>query len=147
MSLIIQENSNVFKTKFTTAGAFIVALLSLSLLALLERILYDAARILASGSLDYFQNIHVVILHSIIIIIFLLIALFTNLGVSNNQKYAIALLPYYIVAIFLSCQLLLQVSVYFYNHHTTLQFYVVMLALIIVSTYGIYFIQKKHIIE
>lgn len=147
MSFILQENNNVFKTKFTTAGGFIVVLLGFALLALAERVLYDAARLLAAGPLDYFDNINVVAMQAVIIIIFLIIALTINLSVAEHrQQYAIALLPYYVVSIFLSCQLLLQISVYFYNHHTTFQFYVVMLALIAVCTYGIYYIQNKRVI-
>jgi hypothetical protein len=147
MSLILQENNNVFKTKFTNAGGFIVVLLGFSLLALAERILYDAARLLVSGPLDYFENMNVIVMHAVIIIIFLIIALFINLSMATRrQQYAIALFPYYIISIILSCQLLLQISVYFYNHHTTFQFYVVMLFLIGVCTYGIYFVQSRHII-
>ncbi len=147
MSLILQENNNVFKTKFTTAGGFIVVLLGFSLLALAERVLYDAARLFASGPLDYFENINVILMHAIIIIMFLVVALFINLYVvENRQKYAISLVPYFIVSIYLSCQLLFQMSVYFYNHHTTFQFYVVMLALIGICTYGIYFVQNKYVL-
>jgi hypothetical protein len=147
MSLILQENNNVFKTKFTTAGGFIVVLLGFSLLALAERLLYDTARLLVPGPLDYFENLNVIAMHATVIIIFLILALSINLAVSKHrQQYAIALVPYFVVSIFLACQLLFQISVYFYNHHTTLQFYVVMLALIAVCTYGIYYIQNRHIV-
>jgi len=147
MSFILEENNNVFKTKFTTAGGFIVTFLGLALLALAERILYDAARLLVAPPLDYFDNLQVIAMHAAIIVLFLVIALFVNIAITGyKQKYAIALVPYYVVSIFLSCQLLLQVSIYFYNHHTTVQFYVVMLALIAVCTYGIYFIQKRQVI-
>jgi hypothetical protein len=146
MSLILEENNNVFKTKFTGSGSFIVILLGLASLALAERVLYDIARLLIIPPLNYFDNINIIIIHSLIVIIFLVIALTVNLSLSENKKqYAIALVPYYVVAIILSCQILLQISVYFYNHHTTTQFYVVMLALIAVCTYGIYYIQKRHV--
>lgn len=80
--------------------------------------------------------------------IFLIIALLVNVFISDKkQKYAIALVPYYVVSIFLCCQLILQVSVYFYHNHTTFQFYVVMLALIVICTYSIYFIQKNRLIN
>ena len=147
MSLILEENNNVFKTKFTTAGGFIITLLGLSLLALAERILYDTARLLIAPPLDYYNNINIIAMHAAIIIAFLVLALSLNVSLSGNRKqYAVVLVPYYFVSIILSLQLLLQVSVYFYNHHTTLQFYVVMLALIAVCTYGIYYIQKEHVI-
>ncbi len=147
MSLILEENNNVFKTKFTGSGSFIITLLGLALLALAERILYDTGRLLIAPPLDYFGNINVIIMHAVVIIAFLVLALTINVSLSENKKqYAIALVPYYVVSIILSCQLLLQISVYFYNHHTTLQFYVVMLALIAICTYGIYYIQKKYVV-
>lgn len=148
MSLVKEQNNNVFKTKFTTAGGFIVTLLGLALLALAERVLYDAGRLLVAPPLDYFDNINVIVMQAVIIIAFLSLALIINAAVSGKkQAYAIILAPYYVVSIILSCQLLLQVTGYFYNHHTTLQFYVVMLALICVCTYGIYHFQKKQVIE
>ncbi|MEK7585937.1 MAG: hypothetical protein AAB477_01740 [Patescibacteria group bacterium] len=146
-SLVKEQNSNVFKTKFTTAGGFIVTLLGLAILALMERVLYDAGRLMVSPPLDYLDNGGVIVVHGVIIILFLVIALVTNVSISSSkERYAIALVPYYVVSIILACQLLFQISVYFYNHHTTFQFYVVMIALIAVCTYGIYHIQKRRII-
>lgn len=146
-SLVKESNDNVFKTKFTTAGGFIVTLLGLAILALMERVLYDAGRLLVSPPLDYFENGGVIVLQGVIIIFFLVIALVANVSFPNKKvSYAIALVPYYVVSIILACQLLVQVSVYFYNHHTTFQFYVVMIALISVCTYGIYHIQKKRVL-
>ncbi|MDE2031261.1 MAG: hypothetical protein KGI58_03340 [Patescibacteria group bacterium] len=149
MSLIIeQNNNNIFKTKFTTVGGFIVTLLGLSILALAERILYDAGRLLVAPPLDYFDNMAVIVVHGIIIIFFLALALVTNMLIGpRKEKYAIALVPYYVVSIILSLQLLLQISVYFVNHHTTFEFYIVMLALIALCTYGIYYIQKRQVIK
>lgn len=147
MSFILEKNNNVFKTKFTTSGGFIVTLLGLSLFALAERVLYDTGRLLAPPPLDYFNNINVIGIHAAVIISFLIIALLINVSLSDHkQQYAIALVPYYFVSIILSCQLLFQTSVYFYHHHTTFQFYVVMLALIVICTYSIYHIQKRHVI-
>jgi hypothetical protein len=146
MSLIIEQNDNVFKTKFTTAGGFIVTLLGLAILAFMERVLYDAGRLLVSPPLDYLDNGGVIVIQGVIIIFFLVIALVLNVSFPDRKvRYAIALVPYYVVSIVLACQLLVQISVYFYNHHTNFQFYVVMIALIAVCTYGIYHIQKKRI--
>lgn len=145
MALVTQQNENVFRTKFTNTGGFIVTLLGLSLLALAERVLYDTGRLIALPPLDYFDNLGVIIVHAVVIIFFLVIALVLNLALSHRQeRYAVALVPYFVVSIILAMQLLLQVSVYFINHHTTIQFYVVMLALIIVCTYGIYLTQSRH---
>lgn len=149
MSLVIsQDNNNVFKTKFTNTGGFIVTLLGLSLLALAERVLYDTGRLIALPPLDYFDNLGVIIVHAFVIIFFLVVALVLNLALSHKQeRYAVALVPYFVVSIILAMQLLLQVSVYFINHHTTVQFYVVMLVLIIVCTYGIYLTQTRYKVE
>ena len=148
MSLILEQNNNVFKTKFTAAGSFIVVILGLTLLALAERVLYDAARLLTQPPLDYFDNVNVIVIHAAVTIASLIIALIFNLSLANHkQEYAIALVPYYVVSIVLSLQLVLQVSVFFYNHHTTAQFYIVMLLLTSICTYGIYYIQKRFIIE
>lgn len=147
MSLILEQNNNIFKTKFTTAGGFIVTLLGLSILALAERILYDVGRLLVAPPLNYFDNMGVIIIHGIVIIFFLALALISNMLIGpRKEKYAIALVPYYVVSIILALQLLLQISVYFINHHTTFQFYVVMIALTAVCTYGIYVVQKRHVI-
>lgn len=148
MSLILEQNNNIFKTKFTTAGGFIVTLLALSIIALAERILYDVGRLLVAPPLNYFDNMGVIVTQGIVIIFFLALALAANMLIGpRKEKYAIALVPYYVVSIFLSLQLLLQVSVYFVNHHTTFEFYVVMIALIALCTYGIYSIQKRFVIN
>ena len=144
MAFIAQQNSNVFKTKFTSAGGVIVVLLGLALLALGERILYDTGRLLVPPPLDYFDNASVIAMHAVVIILFIIIALVLNIAIGERkEKYAVALVPYYVVSIILAVQLLMQVSVYFYNHHTTVEFYVVMLALALVCTYSIYFLQKR----
>ncbi len=148
MALVTQQNDNVFKTKFTDVGGFIVTLLGLSLLALAERVLYDTGRLIALPPLDYFDNLGVIIVHAVVIICFLVVALILNISLSHRKdRYAVALVPYFVVSIILSMQLLLQVSVYFINHHTTVQFYVVMLALIAVCTYGMYLIQSRRVVE
>jgi len=145
MSLIIQSDQNVFKTKFTTLGSLIVILLSVTVLALMERILYDVARFFANPPVDYFDNISVIIVQAGVIILFLILALFVNLSIgSKKEKYAIALIPYFAVSIFLALQIAFQVSIYFYNHHTDFQFYVVMVALVVVCTWAIFFVQGRH---
>ena len=147
MSLIIKgDQQNIFKTQFTTLGSFIVFLLGATVLALAERILYDVARYFAVPPVDYFDNISVIIVQAGVIILILILALFANLSIGpKKEKYAIALFPYFLVSIFLALQLALQISVYFYNHHTDLEFYVVMILLIVICTYSIYHIQKRYI--
>jgi len=148
MSLIVQSEQNIFKTKFSTLGAFIVILLGCSILALAERVIYDLSRLVAPPPLDYFNNLSVIILQAGFVILFIIIALVVNLVVSGKkEKYAIALVPYFVVSIYLVVQIVFQLSVYFYNHHTTFEFYVVMSLLVLASTYGIYNIQSRYNIE
>ena len=145
MALIIKSEQNIFETKFSTLGLVIIFLLGFSILALAERILYDVARYFVVSSPDYFDNISVIIVHAVVIILFLIIALFVNLSVGQKkEKYAVALVPYFVVSIFLALQLAFQVSIYFYNHHTDFQFYIVMTALVVICTYAIYYIQSKY---
>lgn len=144
MPLIIKSEQNIFKTKFTTLGSFITILLTITVLALSERILYDVARLIASPPLDYFDNISVIVLHAFTVITFLIFALIINFSLGQRkEKYAIALIPYFFVSIFLAMQLILQISIYFYNHHTDAQFYIVMTTLVVVTTYAIYYIQDR----
>ncbi len=148
MSLIIQSEQNIFKTRFSTLGGFIVFLLGMSILALAERVMYDLSRFLTPPPLDYFNNLSVILLQAGFVILFVIIALMVNLGVSGKkEKYAIALVPYFVVSIILAIQIALQISVYFYNHHTTFEFYVVMFLLVIASTYGIYNVQSKYNVD
>jgi len=140
-----QADKSLLHYKFTPAGGLIVVLLVLALIALGERVLYDLARwITSGGNADYFDNLQVIVMHAIFIIAFLIISIFVNMIVGEKkEKYALALIPYFILSIVLSMQLTLQVAVYFGNHHTNIQFYLVMAALSLVCTVAIYFIQKR----
>lgn len=145
MALIIKTDQNIFKTQFSVLGNIVIVLLGCTVLALAERILYDIARIFAVPPVDYFENLSVIIVQAGFIILFLIIALFINISVgSRKEKYALALVPYFVVSIFLSLQLALQISVYFYNNHTNFQFYAVMSVLVVFCTYAIYLIQNKY---
>ena len=148
MQPTIETNTDsVFKTKFSVGGGFIVVLLGLAILALFERVLYDTGRLLAPPPLDYFSNFSVITVHTVVVLFFLVIALMANLSLSaRKEKYAVALVPYYIVSIILALQLVLQISVYFYNHHTTVEFYVMMIAIVAVATWGMYIVQRRHVI-
>ena len=137
-------HSNVFKTKFSTGGFFVVILLGLAILSLAERVLYDTGRLLVVPPLDYFNNIYVIGIHTVVVVLFLALAFGINISLGERkQKYAIALIPYFVVSIILALQLILQIAVYFSIHHTTFEFYLAMIAIIMTATYGMYIAQKK----
>jgi hypothetical protein len=138
------RNQNIFHQKLTPGVGFIVAILVLALIALAERILYDLTRTLISGNQDYFDNLQVILLHSFFIIPLLIISIVVNVSVGEKkQKYAIVLIPYFVLTIALAFQLLFQVAIYFYNHHNDLQLYLVLIVLDAVCTYAIYEIQRR----
>lgn len=145
MSLVIKSANNIFKTQFSNIGGIIVFFLGAIILALSERILYDMARFVSPKDIDYIDNISVISVQAVFVVLFLVVALLLNFFVGPKaEKYAVALFPYFIVSIILIIQLAFQVSVYFYNHHTNLQFYVVMTSLVLLFTYIIYIIQKGY---
>jgi len=140
------SEENLFKTKFTDTGILIISVLVLALIALSERILYDLGRgFINSDNVSYFNDIRVITVHSLFIIGLLIISIVVNYTVGRKkEKYAIVLIPYFMLSILLTLQLALQITVYFANHHTTAEFYIVMLALVAISSYAIYYIQKRY---
>ena len=62
----------------------------------------------------------------------------------KREKYAVVLLPYFFTSLILTIQLIIQISFYFYNHHTKLQFYIVMPLIICILTIAIYYIQNLY---
>ncbi|HEX9503260.1 MAG TPA: hypothetical protein VF974_02965 [Patescibacteria group bacterium] len=138
------NNSSIFHQKLSPGVGFIVALLVFALIALAERILYDLARTFAVGDLNYFTNIQVIIVHSFFIIPLLIVSVIINVVAGERkQKYAVVLIPYFVLSIILALQLIFQVSIYFYYHHNDLQLYLVLLVLNAVCTYSIYEIQRR----
>ncbi|MDP4001351.1 MAG: hypothetical protein Q8P83_03870 [bacterium] len=140
-----QDETNILNLKFTFAGGVIVSLLIFALVALAERILYDLARAFAPGRIDYFDNLDVILVHAVFIIVVLIVSIMINfLFALKQNKYAIVLIPYYALSIILALQLIIQVAVYFSSHHTKIQFYIVMLLLVLITSYAIYFIQNRY---
>lgn len=138
------NNQNIFHQKLSPGVSFIVVLLIFALVSLAEKILYDLARTFASGSLDYFSNLQVIIIHSVFIIPLLILSIIVNVMVGEKkQKYAVAIIPYFVLSIVLAMQLIFQISIYFYYHHNDFELYLVLLVLNIVCTYAIYEIQRR----
>lgn len=127
---------------------FIIVLLVFVLVALGERILYDLARHFVGDAFDYLTSLPTIVVHATFIIPLLIVSIIVNVAIGERkQKYAIVLIPYFITSILLAIQLAMQISVYFYNNHTQLQFYVVMVLLVLITSIAIYTIQKRFVIE
>lgn len=140
-----QNSGSIFSYKITAGSGFIITLLVLALVALGERILYDMARLFATGPIDYFSNLNDIVVQSFFIIPLLIVSIAVNVLVgAKKQKYAIVLIPYFVLSIVMALQLIFQVAIYFTFHHTQFEFYVVMTLLVIICTAAIYFIQDRH---
>lgn len=139
------ENS-LFKYKVSGTGGFVLVLLVLVLIGLGERVLYDISRFFVGPDFNYFNDLSTLIVHTIFASLLILIAVVVNIMVAERkQKYAIVLIPYFVMAIALTIQVAFEAAIYFYEHHTQFQFYLVMSTLVIVSTMLIYFIQKRYV--
>lgn len=140
-----QEQESLLHYKINPGSGFVIGLLVLALTGLAERVLYDLSRSFAPGSLDYFGNLQVIMVHAMLIIPLLIVSVIVNsaLGVQKT-KYAIVLIPYFVLSIVMALQLALQVAVYFSYHHTQFQFYVVMILLVAICTAAIYYIQSNY---
>ena len=79
-------HSNVFKTKFSTGGFFVVILLGLAILSLAERVLYDTGRLLVVPPLDYFNNIYVIGIHTVVVVLFLALAFGINISLGERKQ-------------------------------------------------------------
>jgi hypothetical protein len=140
----VDQQSSVFNYRFNFGSIVVAILLFVTLLALFERVLYDVARVFVNPNPSYFNSIGVIISHAIVIVVLLFVSVILNtkLGM-RKQKYAIAVIPYFVVSAALTLQLASQVFWYFSNHHTDLEFYVVTIVLIAALSYAIYVLQSK----
>lgn len=142
----MENSTNIFNYKIGGASIFVVVLLVLVLIGLGERVLYDISRIFAGPNFSYFNDLSTLLLHTVFVMILLAVAVVINVVVAEKkEKYAIVLIPYFVMAIALTLQVALEAGVYFYSHHTQLQFYLVMSALVIVTSMLIYFVQKRYV--
>ena len=141
----MNENTSIWQHKLTPGSAFVIGLLVLALVALGERVLYDLARLFGRDPLNYFNNLDIIVVHSFFVLPLLIICILINAVLGpKKEKYAIVLIPYFVLSIVLALQLLLQMAVYFAKHHTTVQFYIIMTLLTIICTAAIYMIQERY---
>ncbi|MDQ5949614.1 MAG: hypothetical protein QG669_138 [Patescibacteria group bacterium] len=145
--MIIEKYSDesIFKTQFSTLGNVLVGILVVAMVALMEKIIYDVIRKTVTQTPNYLGDINVITTSAMIIVPFLLVALMLgSMAIEKKKNSIVILFPVFATAIILTVQLLLQVSVYFANNHTNAQFYMVMVSLVVVSTYGIYFSKSRQ---
>lgn len=142
----MQNSLNPFKYKISGTGGFVLVLLVLVLIGLGERVLYDLSRFFVGPDFNYVNDLSTLVVHTIFVSILIIVAVVTNVLVSEKkEKYAVVLIPYFVMAVALTIQVAFEAAFYFYEHHTQLQFYLVMSALVIVSTALIYFVQKRYV--
>lgn len=135
---------SIFKKKLTGGEIFFVTILFFAILALCEKVLFDLAR-WTDNRYDYFDNLTTIVTHAIFALVILVISVVVNIVVGERkEKYALAIIPYFLTSIAISLQVALQIVVYFVNHHTQLQFYLVMIAFVAVASFLIYWIQKRY---
>lgn len=141
-------SKSIFKYQIHGAASFAVVLLVLVLIALGERVLYDLSRIFVGPTFNYLTDLSTLIVHTLFVSALIIIAAVVNVVMAEKkEKYAIVLIPYFVMAIALTIQVALEASIYFYFNHTQFQFYLVMSTLVIVTTSLIYFIQKHYSVE
>lgn len=123
-----------------------MVLLVLVLVGLGERVLYDISRLFVGDGFNYFNDLSTLIVHTLFVALLLVVAVIVNVLVAEKkEKYAMVLIPYFVLAIALTIQIALEAAVYFYSHHTQFQFYLIMSTLVIVTSLFIYFIQKRFV--
>lgn len=150
MSSLIKETNenNIFETKFTSMGSIVMFLLTVALVLLGERVLYDVARSFTHdniGSFGYFNNGQAILSHVFVVFPILVITFLLNYTLGQRkQKYAIILFPYFITSIILSLQLALELAWYFALNHNDTQFYLVMVLLVLTTTFAVYFVQNNY---
>lgn len=142
----MENSSNLFKYKVSGASSFVVVLLVLVLVGLGERVLYDLSRIFVGSGFNYFNDLSTLFVHTLFVMLLIVVAVVINVLVAERkEKYAIVLIPYFVLAIALTIQVALEATVYFYFHHTQFQFYLIMSTLVIITSLLIYFVQKRYV--
>lgn len=138
-------SDGLFNAKLGAGQAFIIVVLVVSLLAICERILFDLSRNMVGGGFNYANSLETIFVHAVFIVPVLAFSIILNVIIGQKRKkYAVVLMPYFVTTAILAIQLVGGISVYFSKHHTTFQLYVVLLALIAMTSYSIWFIQRLY---
>lgn len=144
----MENSSSLFKYKLSGTSGFAIVILVLVLVGLGERVLYDISRIFVGDNFSYLNDLSTLLVHTIFVTLLIVVAVIINVGVAEKkEKYAVVLIPYFVMAIVLMLHVAFEAAVYFYFHHTQFQFYLVMSTLVIISSMLIYLIQQRYIPE
>ncbi len=140
------DATSIFSYKFTWASGSVTVLLFLALIGLIERILYDLSRTIVGPGYSYFNDFSTIALHAgVTILVGGLLTVLNVVVAERRQKYAVALIPYSSASFVLALQFLVELGVYFYNHHTQWQFYTLMISLVVLLSGVIYLTQKRYV--
>lgn len=140
------NSPSLFKYKMSGSQTFILAFLVVVLVGLSERILYDLSRTIVGPTYSYINDLATLLLHAVFVVVIIVVAVVVNIAAAEKkEKYAVVLIPYFITAIALALQLAIEAAIYFTNHHTPAEFYLVMTSLVVISSVLIYYIQKRYI--
>lgn len=128
----------------TPLNGVAVVFLFVALLALGERVMYDVARVFSGANWDYFNNLETIVVQAMFVVPVFLLSIVINAAMGEYRaKYAVVVLPYLLASLVLAIQLSFQITVYFYDHHTSFQLYVVMSAMTLISSVAIYVLQSR----
>lgn len=142
----MENQTNLFKYKINGASGFALVLLVLVLIGLGERVLYDLSRVFVGDNFNYFNDLSTLLIHALFVMFLIIVAVVVNIAVAEKkQKYAMILIPYFVMAIALTLQVAIESGIYFYFHHNPFQFYLVISTLAIVTSLLVYFIQKRFV--
>ncbi len=147
----VQKTPKLFKSdglmgKPLGAGqGFIVVILMISLVAICERVLFDLSRTIVVPDYHYFDSLQTIMVHALFIVPVLVAFIIINVLVGQyREKYAVILMPYFVTAMLLTMQLIVEITVYFANHHTTAELYVVLFCIVFIASYAIWYVQNLY---
>lgn len=138
-------SDSLMTQKLGAGQVFIMAILIISLLAICERILFDLSRTIGGSTYSYYDDLQTIMVHALFIVPVFVVFIIMNLIIGQNrQKYAVILMPYLATTVFLVMQLVGEISIYFSNHHTTIELYIVLLCIVFIASYAIWYLQGLY---
>lgn len=142
---LLFDSDALMHAKLGAGQMFIVTLLLVSLFAISQRILYDLSRTIGGPDFHYYNDLRTIMAHAIFIVpVFVAFVLLSIFAGETKKKYALIFMPYFITTVLLAIQLIGEISIYFSNHHTTLELYVVLVCLAFITSYAIWYVQRLY---
>jgi hypothetical protein len=146
------KNTPLSDTLPPLSFANILAMIFLSgtLIVLVQRILFDVARAILTSqgnlasfiSVGYFSNPEIIKIHGLIIIPLLVIMLVLYVfALGKNNTLRTIVIPYVITSIIVGVQYVMQLTGYFIQNYSDVQFYAILGSLIIFLTTSIIFLE------